>query len=127
MPKRAYAHEFIGETPDGYQTVVGDREVRLSAGQRLGIARVMLQDPDIIILDEPTSALDSESENYIQRALDEIREQKTLIVIAHLLSTIKQADSIVVLDNGQVIEQGDHRLLLERNGDSRLFDLQIHA
>jgi ABC-type multidrug transport system fused ATPase/permease subunit len=128
--KRAYAHDFILETPRGYDTEVGDRGVRLSAGQRqrLGIARVMLQDPDIIILDEPTSALDSESEHFIQLGLDQIRKDKTLIVIAHRLSTIISADRIIVLDHGRVIEEGDHRLLLQRDGDySRLFDLQIHV
>lgn len=128
--RRAYAHDFISETPHGYETMVGDRGVRLSAGQRqrLGIARVMLQDPDIIILDEPTSALDSESENYIRAGLDELRKEKTLIVIAHRLSTIQQADEIIVLDDGRIVERGNHKLLLDRNGDySRLFDLQIHG
>ena len=127
---RAYAHDFILATPDGYDTQVGDRGIRLSAGQRqrLGIARVMLQDPDIIILDEPTSALDSESENYIRSGLDALREDKTIIVIAHRLSTIQQADEIIVLDDGQIVERGDHRHLLDKNGDySRLFELQIHG
>ena len=126
----AYAHEFIQQTSEGYETVVGDRGLRLSAGQRqrLGIARVMLQKPDIIILDEPTSALDSESEDYIRRALEEIRKEQTIIVIAHRLSTIQQADQIIVLDNGGIAEIGDHQLLLGQNGSySRLFELQINV
>jgi len=128
--KRAYAHDFVLEASDGYQTEVGDRGVRLSVGQRqrIGIAQIMLQNPDIIILDEPTSALDSESEHLISQGLDEIRKEKTLIVIAHRLSTIRQADQIIVLDNGRLTEQGTHEKLLEQGGDySRLFDLQIHA
>ena len=128
--RRAYAHDFILESSDGYQTVVGDRGIRLSVGQRqrIGIAQIMLQNPDIIILDEPTSALDSESERLIGQGLDEIRKEKTLIVIAHRLSTIRQADQIIVLDSGRVTEQGNHERLLEQDGDySRLFDLQIHA
>jgi subfamily B ATP-binding cassette protein MsbA len=128
--KRAYAHDFIMETPMGYDTEVGDRGVRLSVGQRqrLGIAQVMLQNPDIIILDEPTSALDSESEYLIGQGLDEIRSEKTLIVIAHRLSTIRQADQIIVLEDGRLTEQGNHQNLLEQEGGySRLFDLQIHA
>lgn len=128
--KRAYAHDFIEASPDGYNTIVGDRGVRLSAGQRqrLGIARVILQNPDIIILDEPTSALDSESENYIRIGLDEFRKEKTMIVIAHRLSTIQMADEILVLDDGRIVEQGNHSLLLDRDGDyRRLFELQIHA
>ena len=127
---RAYADGFVEETPGGYNSIVGDRGTRLSAGQRqrLGIARIMLQNPDIIILDEPTSALDSESEYYIQLGLNEIRKGKTFVVIAHRLSTIQQADQIIVLDKGRIIERGDHKVLLTKNGDySRLFDLQIHV
>ena len=128
--KRAYAHDFILDTPEGYSTKIGDRGVRLSVGQRqrIGIAQIMLQNPDIIILDEPTSALDSESEYLIGQGLDEIRNEKTLIVIAHRLSTIKQADQILVLENGALTERGDHNFLLEKEGDySRLFDLQIQS
>ena len=128
--KRAYAHDFIQETSEGYSTVVGDRGIRLSAGQRqrLGIARVMLQKPDIIILDEPISALDSESEVYIRRAMEEIRKERTIVVIAHRLSTIQQADQIIVLDHGRIVETGDHEILLGQNGRySRLFELQIRV
>ena len=126
--KRAYAHEFIEETSHGYAAIVGDRGIRLSAGQRqrLGIARVMLQKPALIILDEPTSALDSESEDYIRQALELMRKEQTFIVIAHRLSTIQQADQIIVLDNGRVVEKGNHQVLLGQNGSySRLFELQI--
>ena len=128
--KRAYAHEFILDTPEGYSTKIGDRGVRLSVGQRqrIGIAQIMLQNPDIIILDEPTSALDSESEHLIGQGLAEIRNEKTLIVIAHRLSTIRQADQIVVLENGVLTEQGNHNVLLDKEGGySRLFDLQIQS
>lgn len=128
--KRAYAHDFIMHTPEGYFTRIGDRGVRLSVGQRqrIGIAQVMLQNPDIIILDEPTSALDSESEYLIGQGLAEIRNEKTLIVIAHRLSTIRQADQIIVLEDGSLTEQGDHNFLLEQEGGySRLFGLQIQT
>ena len=124
-----YCAQFVDALPNGLETRVGDRGVRLSGGQRqrLALARVFLQDPDILILDEPTSALDSESEEFIQRALDSMRHQKTLIVIAHRLSTVQRSDQIVVLDYGIIVEQGDHRDLLEREGAyHRLFDLQIY-
>jgi ABC-type multidrug transport system fused ATPase/permease subunit len=128
--RMAYADGFIEAMPLGYDTIVGDRGIKLSAGQRqrLGIARIMLQNPDIIILDEPTSALDSESEHYIQMSMNTIRPGKTFVVIAHRLSTIQQADQIVLLDKGKITEQGNHTVLLSKNGDySRLFDLQIHV
>jgi ABC-type multidrug transport system fused ATPase/permease subunit len=104
--------------------------VRLSGGerQRLALARVFLQDPEILILDEPTSALDSESEQFIQQALDGVRHRKTLIVIAHRLSTVQRSDQIVVLDHGVIAERGTHDELLERDGAYRkLFDYQIYS
>lgn len=126
----SYCLEFVEQLPKGLETNVGDRGVRLSGGQRqrLALARVMLEDPDILILDEPTSALDSESEQYIQEALERIRGRKTLIVIAHRLSTVQRADRIFVLDSGRLVEQGVHDELLRLDGPYRkLFDLQLQA
>ena len=127
--KASYCETFIAELPSGLETRVGDRGVRLSGGQRqrLALARVFLQDPDILILDEPTSALDSESEEFIQKALESMRHRKTLIVIAHRLSTVSHSDQIVVLDHGVIVERGAHDELLDAEGAyHRLFDLQIY-
>ena len=124
-----YCSQFVYDLPNGLETRIGDRGVRLSGGQRqrLALARVFLQDPDILILDEPTSALDSESEEYIQKALESVRHHKTLIVIAHRLSTVQRSDQIVVLDYGVVVERGAHAELLAAEGAyQRLFDLQIY-
>jgi ABC-type multidrug transport system fused ATPase/permease subunit len=126
---QAFCSDFVADLPDGLQTNVGDRGVRLSGGQRqrLSLARVFLQDPDILILDEPTSALDSESEEYIQRALATVHGQKTLIVIAHRLSTVQRSDEILVLDKGVILERGKHSELLAQAGAyRRLFELQIY-
>lgn len=128
--QRAYVDHFVTELPRGYDTVVGERGVRLSAGQRqrVSLARVLLQDPDILLLDEPTSALDSESEQHIQAVLDRLRETKVIIVVAHRLSTVRRADQILVLDQGRIIERGDHESLLKDWGTyKRLFDLQIQT
>ncbi len=124
-----YCSQFVYDLPEGLETKVGDRGLRLSGGQRqrLALARVFLQDPGILILDEPTSALDSESEEYIQKALASIRHRKTLIVIAHRLSTVQHSDQIVVLDRGVIVEHGAHDELLAAEGAyHRLFDLQIY-
>jgi ABC-type multidrug transport system fused ATPase/permease subunit len=124
-----YCSQFVYDLPNGLETRVGDRGTRLSGGQRqrLSLARVFLQDPDILILDEPTSALDSESEEFIQKALESMRHRKTLIVIAHRLSTVQRSDQIVVLDRGVIVERGAHAELLEAEGAyHRLFDLQIY-
>jgi subfamily B ATP-binding cassette protein MsbA len=124
-----YCAQFVHDLPNGLETRVGERGVRLSGGQRqrLALARVFLQNPDILILDEPTSALDSESEEYIQRALASVRHDKTLIVIAHRLSTVQHSDQIVVLDYGSIVERGAHDELLAAEGAyRRLFDLQIY-
>jgi len=124
----AFAANFVDAMPEGLETEIGDRGVRLSGGerQRLGLARVLLQDPDILILDEPTSALDSESERYIQEALDRVRDTKTIIVIAHRLSTVMKADQILLLEGGQVAERGTHAELLANDGAYRqLFDSQL--
>ena len=126
--KTANIHNFIVSQPDGYDTKVGNRGLKLSGGekQRLSIARVILKDPKILILDEATSALDSISENSIQDALEVLMQGRTSIVIAHRLSTILKADKILVLKNGEIIEQGKHDELLELNGVYReLYETQF--
>lgn len=112
--KLAYAHEFIIQLPLGYDTRVGENGVLLSGGQRqrLAIARAILKDAPILILDEATSALDSESEQFIQSALDEVMKNRTTLVIAHRLSTIQRAHKIIVLNQGRIVEQGTHQELL---------------
>ncbi len=111
----ANAHEFIMETEHGYQTKIGDRGIRLSGGQRqrLSIARAVFKNPAILILDEATSALDTESEKIVQGALNNLMEGRTTLVIAHRLSTIKEADEILILQEGQVVERGNHLELIE--------------
>ncbi|MFN8495086.1 MAG: ABC transporter transmembrane domain-containing protein [Caldilineaceae bacterium] len=124
----AYAHEFIAKLPDGYQTIVGERGVKLSAGQRqrIAIARALLKDPRILILDEATSALDTESERWVQAALERLMEGRTSFVIAHRLSTIQRADCILVLDQGRIVERGAHEVLLAQGGlYRRLYDMQF--
>ncbi|SEF50339.1 lipid A export permease/ATP-binding protein MsbA [Oceanospirillum linum] len=116
--KSAYAMSFIEELPDGLDTLVGDNGVLLSGGQRqrLAIARAILKDAPILILDEATSALDTESERYIQKALDEVMKNRTTFVIAHRLSTIENADIIMVMEQGEIIESGSHKELLAKGG-----------
>lgn len=116
--KAANIHDFIADLPDGYDTVVGERGYRLSGGekQRIALARVILKDPRILVLDEATSSLDSESEALIQEALNRVMADRTSIVIAHRLSTILAADQILVIDRGQVLEQGSHAELLAKKG-----------
>ncbi|MCR5735057.1 MAG: ABC transporter ATP-binding protein/permease [Lachnospiraceae bacterium] len=116
--KNANIHDFIINQPDGYETIVGNRGLKLSGGekQRLSIARVILKDPKILILDEATSALDSISENAIQDALELLMQGRTSIVIAHRLSTILKADCILVVKDGVIAEQGDHDSLLQKGG-----------
>ena len=116
--KSAHAHEFIQNMPDGYDTLIGEDGVLLSGGQRqrLAIARAILKDAPILILDEATSALDTESERYIQQALEEVMKNRTTFVIAHRLSTIENADRIVVMDSGRIVEQGGHSDLLAKGG-----------
>ncbi|GAB3328599.1 ABC transporter ATP-binding protein [Larkinella ripae] len=112
----ANAHDFIMAQPEGYQTVIGDRGGRLSGGQRqrISIARAVLKNPPILILDEATSALDTESEKLVQEALTRLMANRTTLVIAHRLSTIQHADEILVVQNGEIVERGTHRDLLER-------------
>lgn len=127
--KIANAHNFIIETEDAYDTVIGDRGSRLSGGQRqrLSIARAILANPPILILDEATSALDTESEKLVQEALEKLMENRTTIVIAHRLSTVKNADAICVMHQGKIVEKGTHDELLKKNGSYRkLHDLQMY-
>ena len=116
--KLAYADEFIKKLPQGYHTKIGENGVLLSGGQRqrLAIARAILKDAPILILDEATSALDSESERYIQDALEKLMKNRTTLVVAHRLSTIQRADKIIVMNQGRIVEQGHHQQLLAMNG-----------
>jgi subfamily B ATP-binding cassette protein MsbA len=123
----ALAHEFIGTLPQGYETVIGDRGVKLSGGQRqrLAIARAILKNAPILILDEATSHLDTESEMLVQKALANLMAGRTVIVIAHRISTIRRADKIVVLDRGRIVEIGSHDELIHHGGIyHRLHELQ---
>lgn len=125
--KIAHAHEFITQLEQGYDTLVGDRGNKLSGGQkqRISIARAVLKNPSILILDEATSALDTESEKLVQTALQSLMKDRTSIVIAHRLSTIVNADRIVVIDQGQIVEVGNHQTLLAQDGlYKKLYDLQ---
>ena len=116
--KAAEAHEFVTALPDGYDTTVGERGVKLSGGQRqrLAIARAVLRDPDILVFDEATSDVDTETEYLIQRSLDDLTADRTTFVIAHRLSTVKDADRIVVVEGGRVTEMGSHEDLLDADG-----------
>ncbi len=116
--KIANAHDFIMETSHGYQTNVGDAGSKMSGGQRqrISIARALLKNPPILILDEATSSLDTESEKYVQEAIEHLMKNRTSIVIAHRLSTVKHADEIFVLEEGEIAEQGNHKDLLEHEG-----------
>jgi subfamily B ATP-binding cassette protein MsbA len=126
--RAAHAHDFIAGLPRGYDTVVGERGSHLSGGQRqrIAIARAILRDAPILVFDEATSALDSESERLVQDAIGRLLQGRTVIVVAHRLSTVRRADQIVVLDAGRVVERGDHdTLMADRGLYRRLHDLQI--
>lgn len=126
--KAANAEEFINKLQDGINTVIGERGVTLSGGQqqRLAIARALYRNPDILVLDEATSALDTESEKLVQNAIDNLIKDRTTVVVAHRLSTIRRADEIIVLDAGQIVEKGSHEELYELNGRYRyLYDIQF--
>jgi ATP-binding cassette subfamily B protein len=118
VAKLAHAAEFIDKLPDGYDTLVGERGMKLSGGQkqRVAIARAMLVEAPILLLDEATSALDSESESLIADALDTLMQKRTTIVIAHRLSTIRKLDRIIVMNNGEIVEQGSHDNLIIGKG-----------
>ncbi len=116
--RAAHAHEFINALPDGYRTVVGEKGVNLSGGQRqrLAIARAILKNPRILLLDEATSSLDSESERLVQDALERLMAGRTTFVVAHRLTTVQQADRILVLNKGRIVEEGTHASLMDRRG-----------
>lgn len=119
VARLSYAEEFILRFPEGYDTLVGERGVQLSGGQRqrIAIARAMLKDPRILILDEATSALDADSEHLVQEALQRLMQERTVLVIAHRLSTVRNADRVIVLERGRIVQQGRHEaLILDRNG-----------
>jgi ATP-binding cassette subfamily B protein len=119
--KQAHAHRFITEMPLGYDTLITERGIQLSGGQRqrICIARAILKDAPIILLDEATSSLDSQSEEMIQQAIDDIGTRKTIVVVAHRLSTIVHADKIIVFDRGEIVEQGTHEELMHAAGAYR--------
>ena len=126
----AHAHDFITGFPDGYETLIGERGTKLSGGQkqRIALARALLANPRVLILDEATSNLDAECEAAVQAALARIMEDRTTIIVAHRLSTVRNADRIVVIEGARVVEQGGHDELMERRGTyRRLVEHQLIA
>jgi ATP-binding cassette subfamily B protein len=128
--KIARAHEFISELPEGYDTVIGERGLKLSGGQkqRLSIARAVLRDAPILIFDEATASVDVETEAEIQQAIQELAKSRTILVVAHRLSTVKRADNILVFREGKIVEEGCHDELLKLNGlYKQLCDIQFRS
>ena len=129
--KAANAHTFISEMPDAYDSVIGERGVKISGGerQRLALARAILKNPPVLILDEATSALDTESEILVQEAIERLMAGRTSIVIAHRLSTIQHADRIVVIESGKIVEAGRHGELIKKSRGlyRKLYQLQFRA
>jgi ATP-binding cassette subfamily B protein len=128
--RAAFAEEFILRLPEGYQTFLGERGVRLSGGQRqrIAIARAMLKNPPLLLLDEATSALDAESERMVQAALEAAMADRTTLVIAHRLATVQKADRIIVMEQGRIVEEGNHQELMQRDGlYAKLARMQFHT
>ena len=118
VAKIAQAHEFITKLPNGYETIIGERGINLSGGQRqrIAIARALLLDPKILILDDSTSSVDVDTEYELQKALSALLQNRTTIVITQRISTIRNADKIIIMDNGEIIEEGDHESLMAKKG-----------
>ena len=121
--KKACCHEFISQLPDGYNTVIGEGGATLSGGekQRISIARAIMKDAPIIILDEATANVDPENEKELMEAIDALTKEKTIIMIAHRLKTVRNADQIVVIDKGSIVQQGTHNQLMKQEGIYKRF------